>query len=285
MRGFRETIGLALRRPLDRLQLPGTRIVVERLLGGADGSIEAKLSTGVRMRLDLADRVQRLEAFRAYERRELALVRAQLRPGDTVLDVGAHVGYYALHAAYAVGPTGQVHAFEPVPANAARLRANVELNEFANVVVNEVAVSAASSREWLGIVDIRGESGWSSLLVAGRENSRDVEVETVTLDGYARDAEMIDAALIKIDVQGKEMDVLLGGRELLSGAGPDVLCEADPYWLGEAGRTPEELIAFMRDLGYRAWGVPARGHPVPISRDELPSLNVYFTKRKGLARC
>jgi FkbM family methyltransferase len=276
---LRERLGLALRAPLDRLQLPGTRIIVERLLSGADGTIEAKLATGVRMRLDLGDRIQRLEAFRAYERRELSLVRSILRPGDVVLDVGAHVGYYALHAARAVGVRGAVHAFEPVPANATRLRENVELNDFLNVTVNEVAVGAAAGRARFGIVTIKGESGWSSLLVAGRETARDVELDVVTLDGYAVENGVKDVAMIKIDVQGNELDVLRGTRGLLAESGPDVLCEAETYWLEATGRSPAELLGFMRALGYHAWGLPARGPAVAIHTDELPSLNVFFTKR------
>lgn len=248
------------------------------------GTVDVRLATGVRMRVDLADRLQRLQAFRAYERRELALVRSLLRAGDVVVDVGAHVGYYALHAAALVGPAGRVHAFEPVPANARRLHENVALNGFENVVVNEAAVSAEAGRRAFGVVEIPGESGWGSLLVAGQERSAEVEVEVVTLDSYARTAEPQGAALVKVDVQGNEMDVLAGARDLLAGAGPDVLCEADPYWLAQAGRSPAELIHFMTELGYRAWDFPSRGPAVRLRRDEPCGLNLFFTRRDDLGR-
>ncbi|MCA1834592.1 MAG: FkbM family methyltransferase [Actinobacteria bacterium] len=284
MGSIRERLGLALRAPLDRMQLPGTRIVVERLLAGSNGTIEAKLATGVRMRLDLGDRIQRLEAFRAYERRELSLVRSLLRPGDVVIDVGAHVGYYALHAARRVGPSGEVHAFEPVGANAARLRENIELNGFRNVVVNECAAGASAGRARFGVVKIEGESGWSSLLVAGRETADDIEIDVVTLDDYVVSASLPTVSFIKIDVQGNELDVLRGAASLLERFGPDVMCEAEVYWLEATGRSPAELLGFMRGLGYRAWGVPARGPAALVRGDELPSLNLFFTKRSTLER-
>ena len=59
--------------------------------------------------------------YPAYEQREAALVRRFLRPGDVVLDIRAHVGFFTLRCAQAVGTRGEVHSFEPIPANFAAL--------------------------------------------------------------------------------------------------------------------------------------------------------------------
>lgn len=263
---MRTTLALRLRPALDRLQLRGSRALIEAALRDASGEIDVRLSTGVRLRVDLADRVERLMAFRAYERVDLTRVRALLKPGDVVFDVGAHVGYYTLHAARLVGGTGAVHAFEPVPRNAARLRANVALNAFTNVEVVEAAVSAVGGRARFGTVPLPGESGWGSMLVAGDEGSADIDVPAVSLDEYAAARAIDRVALIKIDVQGSEMDVLRGARTVLTTAGPDVLCELDPYWLARAGTTAADIIEMMEGFGYTA--VRDGGRP-----------NVFFTKR------
>ena len=82
-----------------------------------------------------------LMALGAYEEREVSYVLSRLRPGDAFLDVGAHVGYFTLPAAKAVGPGGQVIAIEPSPDSVSLLRANAELNGLGWITVFEVAAS------------------------------------------------------------------------------------------------------------------------------------------------
>jgi FkbM family methyltransferase len=262
--GARARVALALRPLVDRAQLPGSMRVVESMMRGARGEMDVRLSTGVRMRVDLSDRVQRLEAFRAYERREMRLMRSVLRPGGVMIDAGAHVGYYALHAAAAVGPTGSVHAFEPAPANAARLRANAALNSFATLVVNETAVAATSGEARFGLVHAEGETGWSALAVPSGPQTEETRARTVSLDDYCAAASLARVDFVKIDVQGTEMHVLDGARGVLERHHPHVLVEAIDELSWQGGNTVGEFVARGRDLGYDVWSFRGRGRATPV---------------------
>ena len=164
--------GVRVRRRLDgwllrarrRLYPPGTRVM------GI-----ARLPDGLRVWVNVAEYEGGRRYFGIpYEPAEQVLVAALLRPGDAVLDVGAHLGLYALPASRRVGPQGAVHAFEPVEELAALLRANAALNGADNVHVHRLALS-----DHAGTVEIQvnQESGLSSLAPTGR--GRTVGIQSV----------------------------------------------------------------------------------------------------------
>jgi FkbM family methyltransferase len=148
-----------------------------------------------------------------YEPRQTALFEEHVRPGATVVDVGAHVGYYTLLSAVLAGPGGRVVACEPDPANAGFLRRHVELNRFGNVRVVQVALSerGGTARFAFG-----SGSGTGRLADAG-----ELEVPTVRLDDLCREQALTPDA-IKIDVEGAEAAVLRGAAETLARARPVV---------------------------------------------------------------
>src|SRR4051794_3980438 len=91
---------------------------------------------GLRLFVDLADHVIGLNIVRGrYEEDGIAFVRRVLAPGDTAVDVGAHIGFFTMHMAALVGPAGHVYAFEPFDANADLLERSVAENRFGGRVV------------------------------------------------------------------------------------------------------------------------------------------------------
>jgi len=134
-----------------------------------------------------------------------------IRPGMTVFDVGASVGFQAVLAARLVGSGGRVIAFEPLPENAARARHNARLNDFRHLEILEVAVAAAD-----GAARFQAGEGvnWGKLDAAGA-----LSVKVRSLDSVAEERSARPAA-IKIDVEGGELAVLEGARRLLSDAAP-----------------------------------------------------------------
>ena len=137
-----------------------------------------------------------------------AFVRV-LHPGATAWDVGAHIGFFTALAAQCVGRSGRVHAFEPLPANRARLLKTIELNGLAGVEVHPNAVAAfAGTRQLFGHPST---SMWS--LIEGASAER-VEVQCVTLDGLLSEGSCSIPALVKIDAEGAELDILRGGLRL-----------------------------------------------------------------------
>lgn len=171
-----------------------------------------------------------------YERAvQDALVRL-LRPGAVFWDVGAHVGFFSLLAARLVGGAGRVHAFEPVPANAGRLRRNLERSGFANVAVHRLALAEAPGEVFLAPHDA------SSMWRVATEGEASIRVAAGTLDELA--ARLGPPAAVKIDVEGSELDVLRGGAGLIAHARPVFVVEQF------GASTDAEALAMLP--GYRA---------------------------------
>lgn len=158
-------------------------------------------------------------------------LRRVLQPGATFWDVGAHAGFFAILASRIVGPSGRVHAFEPLPDNRRRLALALELNGVTNVDVHDCALSDRAGHAML--YGTSASVTWS--LVAARDASDAVTVATETLDSLARS--LPPPNVLKIDVEGSELAVLRGGIELLRERRPSILVESD-----EAG------IAAIRDV-------------------------------------
>jgi FkbM family methyltransferase len=151
---------------------------------------------------------------------QVALRRA-LRPGDVFFDVGANVGFFTILGARLVGPSGKVVAFEPHPANVEALRANVEANAFENVVVVPNAVTASSGER---LLDIR--SATLAKLVEDRSEPGAAElVPATSIDDFVSTHADLIPDVLKIDVEGHEVEVLSGMRGTLTQHSPVIVCE------------------------------------------------------------
>jgi FkbM family methyltransferase len=149
-----------------------------------------------------------------------------LRPGMTLWDIGAHVGFFTLLGARVVGDQGRVHAFEPMAENRRRLEAAVERNRCGNVTVHPVALSSAPGEAVLHAHE--SSAMWS---LAG-EGSEGETVRCETLDSLG----LPPPTVVKIDAEGVELEVLRGGGELLSSVRPALLVEFTTEALVEEAR-------------------------------------------------
>jgi FkbM family methyltransferase len=143
-----------------------------------------------------------------FEFAEQALWWLYLRPGDCVIDCGAHVGLFTLLAARAVGGSGRVIALEPNPATAQLLRQNAERAGASNVRVVEAAATAVTGEITLH-AGAGAHAAYSSAVGAVRD-SRDVRVPATTIDDLLRERGVERVAMLKIDVEGAEADVWKG---------------------------------------------------------------------------
>jgi FkbM family methyltransferase len=204
------------------------RPLVNRLLpeGPTWVAVRSGPAQGVRLLIDT-----KKEKFLWTGLHEPAVQRAMtvlLEPGMTFWDVGAHVGFFTVLGARLVGDRGQVHAFEPMAENRWRLAAAVEKNGSRNVTIHDVALSSAQGD---AVLHAHESSAMWSLAGAGTEGDT---VRCETLDSI----ELPAPDLIKIDAEGFELEVLRGGRKLLSGARPALLVEF----------TTSELVDEAREL-------------------------------------
>jgi FkbM family methyltransferase len=189
-------------------------------------------------------------ALGTYETPVQERLTSMLRPGAVFYDVGANVGFYTVLAARAVGPDGAVYAFEPVPANAAVLVRNVLANGGRNVRLVGRAVSAATTTERLLLTPYAGGHFLASTLAEG-PTVGEVHVETVALDDFVATTGVRPPDVVKIDVEGAELDVLRGMHQLLCAHGPDLLVELDDADRAAAERKADEVAELLRTIGYR----------------------------------
>ncbi len=143
-----------------------------------------------------------------YEPRQCEVFQRLARPGGTVFDVGAHVGFYTVLSSQLTGPDGRVFAFEPLPANLRYLRRHCRINGCANVTVYEVAVG---DRDGTARFDDSHGTGVGHLSSGG---SLDVRVRA--LDAMIASGEVPVPDFIKVDVEGAELLVLDGAKRLLT---------------------------------------------------------------------
>lgn len=236
----------------------------------------APRSNGVRLWVDVSEwEGGNLYFGRTYEPVESEIVRRLAYPGATIIDVGANIGVHAIPASRAVGATGRVYAFEPVPGTFELLRRNVELNGAGNVVLEPSAVGDS-----VGTIEIAAnrESGLSSIGRTGRGTViGTLSVPCVTLDAYAARHDLAPVALLKVDVEGHEGHVLRGARTLLERERSiAVLAELSPQNFRALGRDPRVVVAWMRSLGFDAWKVGADGL-APLA-DGCEGENVLFAR-------
>jgi FkbM family methyltransferase len=173
--------------------------------------------------------------------------------GSTVLDVGANFGLYSKFLAQAVGPTGRVHAVEPVPGTFDVLRSNVRRLNLDAVQVHHCAASDRAGTVTMSVPQYHrgGENPYEARVVdAADSGGRTVKVPARRLDDLFGDGERI--AFVKCDVEGHELNVLRGAGTIRLGHRPAWLIEVsgDP---DDRTGTAYELMRLMVDGGYTAF--------------------------------
>jgi FkbM family methyltransferase len=183
-----------------------------------------------------------MESTGDWELNEALLFQAHIRRGSTVVDVGAHVGYYTLLSSRAVGWRGRVIAVEPDPTNAALLRENIRRNRLRNVTVIEAAAWRETTRLHLRRDPVN--SG-DNRVVRGAGGC---DVPALALD---ETLVRLQVSAVKIDAQGTDHLALEGMRQTLKRCRSVVFTEFWPEAIREFGDDPAAVIDGYRQLGFR----------------------------------
>lgn len=177
-----------------------------------------------------------------------------LRPGMTVYDIGANVGFHAISAARRIGPEAKVVCFEALPANAKQIEYNASSNKFANI---QVIATALGSSEGEAAFWMSRQPTWGKLASVGKKPdkfAKELKVRLRRLDSVVDELKLPPPSLIKIDVEGSEIDVLEGARQTLEHYRPTLLIEAHG--------TNAAIENFLVAIGYR---VGVLGKKVPVA--------------------
>jgi FkbM family methyltransferase len=192
--------------------------------------------------------------FGSYAPLVVETMKRFLRPGGIFIDVGANIGYLSAIAAGLIGPKGEVHAFEPVPAYARRLQKLAEMNAGHVIIAN---AQATGENAGTCTIYITREPGQNTMLRAYQnplEIISTLEVPVIRLDDYIAAKRIRDISLIKIDAEGFELPVLRGLERYFSSSGerPPIICEIAPRAYALQGKTIADLEIYMSHFGYSA---------------------------------
>jgi FkbM family methyltransferase len=227
---------LEIGRSLQSGWLDRPRVVTLSRIGLEDGGPPLKIEVTPTEAINRA-----IFLYGTFEISETRLIQALLRPGMTFLDIGAHIGYYTLIAARLVGSAGRIHSFEPSATTLRLLEANVRRNGLTNVDVHPEALADRTGEVGFYPSPLASNQGISSIISTdGREPP--VTVPSSTLDDFVAGLGQQHIDLIKMDIEGAELQAIQGGRRVLGRAeAPSLIFEAHDL---------DPVARALHDLGY-----------------------------------
>lgn len=209
--------------------------------------------------------------------RDLQLLWKLLKPGMVFLDIGAHHGIFSLVAARRTGEHGFLAAFEPSPRERHRLRLHLRWNGFRAARVESLAVGAASSEtEFFQVVS--GDDTRSGLQPPQSGDATiSIPVKTIGLDQYLLESSLGRVDVIKLDVEGAELDVLRGATKVLADLRPMILCEVLDATTCAWGYRAREIISLLKHYDFEWFDVLQDGSLAPHEiRDSYPDVRNYL---------
>jgi FkbM family methyltransferase len=220
-----------------------------------------------------------------YQPEITALLRRLLRTGDVFIDVGANIGYLSAVGLSRVGPTGEVHAFEPVPRYLERLRRMADLNPSYQLRVNGSALGERPGTAPIAVTRL-ANIGWNTMVpgfMPADHLGETIEVAVTTLDEYVAGRPVERLRLVKIDTEGFEFPVLRGFADTLREhpAPPFLIVEIAPGAYARLGTSLADLVDFTLDLGYAASDVTLT-RPVNVMELERTTDVVFVPRGWGM---
>ena len=203
-----------------------------------------------------------------YEPVTSDFLRQNCRQGNTFLDCGAHIGLFTVVGAKLVGETGKVFSFEPTPITREVLKDVVRINDCENIV--EVCGEAISKESGTATFFDTGENASNAnSLVKTTRHAGGLTVPTISIDDFAAERDL-KVDVIKIDVEGAELDALRGAFQTLKNQRPPFSIGLHPKAVSEIGASLEEIWDIFMQLDYT------------VSFDEKQIEKDWFIAQKNL---
>lgn len=220
-----------------------------------------------------------------HEKTIVNLVKNEIKKGDVVIDIGAHIGYYTVLFAKLVGPEGKVFAFEASPTNFEILKKNVAVNGYQNVVLNNKAVSDKNEKLSLYIT---GQTSTENFLFKPEKIKNIVEIDSITLDEYFRDFNG-QINFLKMDISGAEPRVIKGMDSILcNNASLKIQQEWWPNAIRKHGFEPDAHLKLLTKMGYKIYEIDGTTNKLNLvtsdylmkkyPNSKLEDINIFCTK-------
>ena len=208
-----------------------------------------------------------------YEKETVDLFNRIILPGMTVIDIGAHVGYFTRLFSKLVGPDGRVVSFDANKNNFEILIRNASRSRYKNITLVNKAISDKDGS--IDFYKVMSKTGCHSIIQPVAESEK-VIVPSVTLDSFLTESGINKVDIIKIDIEGAEYYAFMGMKDLFKRAKSlYVLCEYCPKHLKLAGIDPIYFLKTMQGYGLSMYQVLAHGEQIIISLEDVPSLPFY----------
>lgn len=240
----------------DRVERFTKRTGIHSTLVDLYWSVQSRIHDNV-VQLDVADRSASFsvttpsEHYRFHgplgEDRVLADLLTEIKSDDVFYDIGANIGLYTCFVGQTL-PADQVIAFEPHPTNVEKLRRNLDLNGISANIIQQALSDEEGTAEL--VVDSRNEAGAGRHALAVGGEAETIEIELVTGDTLVAESRIPAPAVLKIDVEGAELNVLRGLKKSIAESCRLCYVEVHPDRIGKYGGTAEEIETFFSELGF-----------------------------------
>ncbi len=211
------------------------------------GSLRKATVNGIAFQLDIHNWNDWEVYFRAQGEPINKLV-SLCKAGDCVIDIGCNIGYVVMNMASRIGPKGKAYGFEPNPVTFEKLMGNLKLNNFPNINVNQAALGNVE-----GLVEpvniVENNLGRSTVKVVSNSD-HNLTSPIFTLDSFCERIGLSQLNIVKIDVEGYEQNVLLGGLKTIEKFRPVLFIEISYENLQQQDSTPAGIIKLLNHFGY-----------------------------------
>lgn len=196
-----------------------------------------------------------MEGIREYEPETTIMMKKMIKPGDTVLIIGAHIGVHAVLAKHLAGKEGIVIGFEPTPETFSLLQKNCEHRD---IVIESMAITTHDVKEIKMTTFDTRHAAWNTAVRVRSNKSncwrpKDMVVPATSIDSYCETKEFFPDIFI-LDLENGEMGALLGGEKVIRSRKPNIIIEC-----GDSGReqhnSTNACLSLLRRWGYEFYEV------------------------------
>jgi len=180
-----------------------------------------------------------------YEKGTLSVIKKILNKGDVFIDVGANIGLMSIFASSLVSDTGKIIAFEPNPTTMRILKSNIELNGLSNIETSDYAIG--NTQQASKIYERKDLNRGCASLIETEKEAEVYDIQIIPLSIFFKSQQRID--LIKIDIEGYELEALEGAMDVLLGKDPPkLIVECSELRKNTHGYTTDDLYDFFKGL-------------------------------------
>ena len=172
------------------------------------------------------------------------------RNGKCVLDIGAHIGLVTLPLSQVLSPEGKIYSFEPATINNSILKKHISDNDINNVIIEPYLVGAYDEED-IVFFELNVPTGMNSVVVIKNDYKYiETKKKQISLDSFCTKHDLLPE-IIKIDVEGAEIDVLKGGINIIKKAMPIIYLSVHPKHIMKLGKSLEDLNNIIEQLNYK----------------------------------